>query len=1057
MSKKIFISYSHDSDGHKAWVTRLAHDLRKLGVEVIYDQDLELGTDLAHFMEVSITQADRVLMICSEQYVAKSNEMRGGAGYEKQIITGELLKNLKTTKFVPLIKQKKIIKTVPVFLSSRAYIDFSNEKSYEEKLQELYKDLSNPDSKSNTVQLKDIQADTSLKLQKYEKQFASVHGPFLKEIIPFSVEFNQKIIAYEKISEEISNISNIAILGPSGCGKSILARKIGLELFEANQIPILIDVKYYENDLLELIEAETSLLSNVSFDALANFCAINSKNLVFILDALNESTSAQRELLARQLRQISSQYSTRIIVTSQQTFSEFSAIKFVNLRVSEPETHLKKNIAQNASSTPLTEKTLELLAVAKTAFESKIIGKLNFKNKSFTSRFSLFDQYARELLEDHARDGVKALAVLGQSINDNLNFSLSINEFERLMDRNNISVETIKKLQIANLISRHEEKVSFGHELLLNAFCSEAVIRICNNNHQSLVEALSLPRHSDYKNMIIGAIEDVSTLELVLSKISDAKIVVDSIRGLCGETSHHWATKGMHQILKKLQEEVSTVQFKIDNKSLNNIASINNPNLNWTPQELAFADALSTVIVSGQFVEDFYSIISIIESSATKAHENLQEEAKVRNIGLKSSLFANCFVGFGSNLVFTKVFSDVQHSFRKSKNEQEVTKWISSKISSALSYGQLMFIIHLAASNSLYHFFSPLLPTLIKERWKYLPYHLKIEILHFVQFLHQLPDDEKKDLIVAIESIDTSNIMISTSVIDALKALGAIENDGYEKTVQAELEKVFSNPENADSWALAQGVYNAQFDHPYDEVYYKVIHELPPENHKLFLRAAIRHKSDFRFFVSTIIKDLIRLEDRDSAQYLVQWTELPPRPNPMPQDALQVFMVAHVAIGIFEYQLAPKEYNESDADNTLNALAEIYYLMNRKDLDSSEIKKFSKSAWNILNKHENGLALSTFFEFSRSYSMLDSTETKHFYENFPEETSEICRKAISNRSIQKENYFRWHNKDENISFGISLLGDLGNKSDISLLKTLVDDPEIGSSAIQAIRVLGEKK
>ena len=52
---KVFISYSHDSESHKAWVLKLATDLRDHGVDAILDEwDLKLGEDIVKFMEDSV-------------------------------------------------------------------------------------------------------------------------------------------------------------------------------------------------------------------------------------------------------------------------------------------------------------------------------------------------------------------------------------------------------------------------------------------------------------------------------------------------------------------------------------------------------------------------------------------------------------------------------------------------------------------------------------------------------------------------------------------------------------------------------------------------------------------------------------------------------------------------------------------------------------------------------------------------------------------------------------------------------------------------------------------
>jgi hypothetical protein len=69
---KVFISYSHDSQQHKDWVLRLATSLRRVGIDVVFDQSgLVPGQDIAAFMANGIQAADRVVMICSEAYVPR--------------------------------------------------------------------------------------------------------------------------------------------------------------------------------------------------------------------------------------------------------------------------------------------------------------------------------------------------------------------------------------------------------------------------------------------------------------------------------------------------------------------------------------------------------------------------------------------------------------------------------------------------------------------------------------------------------------------------------------------------------------------------------------------------------------------------------------------------------------------------------------------------------------------------------------------------------------------------------------------------------------------------
>src|SRR5882757_2268172 len=120
---KVFVSYSHDSPDHKAWVLKLASDLRAQGIDVILDRwDLVAGQDVSMFMQKGIEGADRVLMICSADYVQKAEAGRGGVGYERLIVTAEVVQSIDTIKFIPILRANNDSKKVPQFMGPRLYI-----------------------------------------------------------------------------------------------------------------------------------------------------------------------------------------------------------------------------------------------------------------------------------------------------------------------------------------------------------------------------------------------------------------------------------------------------------------------------------------------------------------------------------------------------------------------------------------------------------------------------------------------------------------------------------------------------------------------------------------------------------------------------------------------------------------------------------------------------------------------------------------------------------------------------------------------------------------------
>lgn len=139
---KVFVSYSHDTEQHKDWVLALATRLVANGVDIVLDQwDLTLGSDLPRFMEQGLSAAHRVLAVCTEPYVSKANAGRGGVGYEKMILTAQLMQDVTSDRIIPVIRSNSLTTPVPIFLSSRVYIDFRDDLAFEPKYAELIRDI----------------------------------------------------------------------------------------------------------------------------------------------------------------------------------------------------------------------------------------------------------------------------------------------------------------------------------------------------------------------------------------------------------------------------------------------------------------------------------------------------------------------------------------------------------------------------------------------------------------------------------------------------------------------------------------------------------------------------------------------------------------------------------------------------------------------------------------------------------------------------------------------------------------------------------------------------
>jgi len=137
-----FISYSWDDDAHRAWVAALAARLRADGVDVTLDQWHAVpGDQLPAFMERSIRESRYVLVICTPGYKRRSDERRGGVGYEGDIITGEVATKGNHRKFIPILRSGDATDAIPSWVQGKYFIDLRGEPYSQHQYNDLLSTL----------------------------------------------------------------------------------------------------------------------------------------------------------------------------------------------------------------------------------------------------------------------------------------------------------------------------------------------------------------------------------------------------------------------------------------------------------------------------------------------------------------------------------------------------------------------------------------------------------------------------------------------------------------------------------------------------------------------------------------------------------------------------------------------------------------------------------------------------------------------------------------------------------------------------------------------------
>lgn len=137
-TKTAFISYSWDNKDHEQWVMDLVIELRNNGVDASFDkyETQNKTTNLYQMMIKNMRDNNNVIVVLTENYAKKADNMQGGVGFETLLSLPDVQQN--PDKFIFLLRHKGRFEAVfPFHLRGFYAIDFSDDHQFNDKFLEL--------------------------------------------------------------------------------------------------------------------------------------------------------------------------------------------------------------------------------------------------------------------------------------------------------------------------------------------------------------------------------------------------------------------------------------------------------------------------------------------------------------------------------------------------------------------------------------------------------------------------------------------------------------------------------------------------------------------------------------------------------------------------------------------------------------------------------------------------------------------------------------------------------------------------------------------------------
>ena len=843
------------------------------------------------------------------------------------------------------------------------------------------------------------------------------------------------------------------IHGPSGCGKTLATRWLTGQLAQAGEGVLFVSAKDFAGSWARLLRREIALVTDTGAGELLRAFSDTGAPLRIVLDGVNEIGLA-RDPLLRSLRAMARKYDARVIVTGQSKKPDQLA-GITAFAFEAPSLDLKNRIAF-VGNNRVNGRVQDLLKAVASGFEASMAAEVGAALPVDSSRQLLVDQFIRHRLGVVQRTGSAGLRLFAKRLLETTSFSMNETIFDELMFEGGLASADIDTSMAARILVRRGGRVSFAHEILLNACAAAAYAQLAPEAGAKFAYLLEVPVLEPIATDIVSVIEDPNVVRTVLETTRNPTLLFDAAQGIAGPLAALAVGNLLDATKTAIGDEIERLRLSIVSDPRPSIDWEAGSLSTWDDAALARIETLARTIGAGDCVDGYFALCEAMDARLLEERQRLFEDAKAAGIhALRSEGFSLAYFGFGRQCGFTlltRAFSSGMFDL------VDRGKRFAPRDMLALTSGQLHFYLER-------HVFTPKdgvdemadgLARLIVARFRFEPYHVKLAILHAAGFVRWASRERIEALLDAIQAIDANreHIFVSTSIVDALRFLGGLDDSAEEARdgIRAELERASGDLEGDDVLDLALTVYVASFDHPYSNVYAEEFNALPDARRHIVVRRALStDAARTSMSLSWLVRELAAFGDPADAPVMEKFAGLPDHRNSFPQEEWAAFAMATRYLGRHGLDL-PDVVGESDAGRAIILIRSLVYAA-----DGGGVRLPSETIWAALNSLPAGVVIGCLAEMEaalREHDWLkqDALPRLSLSTAYPAQVLAAARRYLDDGG-EAVHFHRAYHRERGPDLAFTILEQFGDRTDLQRLRNLANAPRHARSALRALRKL----
>jgi hypothetical protein len=595
----------------------------------------------------------------------------------------------------------------------------------------------------------------------------------------------------------------VLLHGPSEFGKTLWARSTGAELAGVGEIPIWLATETCEMSFRTSLARAISPYTSLSPDELLRAAEAAGRTVVFIIDDLTRAPDDVRQAVLAGAQAVRLRHQTCGLLMTAQSTDAANSIPDTDIELLAPAGSERQALLDAYGAPGITDRCDAFRSPLELSLAAASAGTLPPE----ASAADLLDMHIDRLVagDDRLRSGIRAVARI---MHNSVMAAPRRPDLARELRRNYAMTATeLQTLWACPLLTVTHGRVSFRHERFEHFLAAESLV-LSTADAKTLARVLNRPSCALLRADAVALERDERRVGEILSACEHSDLLFAAATGRLGARA---ATVTETMLSDAL--DVACAQTTKGDATFDASAGFVFSG-QWSlpgvggPATQAHLAAIGRLLTHGRFVDGCARLLDHTDTLCAR----LLEEVRPASPAFADRIFAATYALGGQNMLpaTTLVRSAAEEAmFTRDRQETAEVALELIRDQDVEALGRLYVaaeFIHQATS-------SPILTEVIVRCLEARRYHLRLQGLRLAHDRgRSLDDRERQRVLDAIHALPTDNLAISSSIVEALSALGDLAPARTIDDIMEEIQVVLGMRDDPLGQKMAYRIISNQFE-----------------------------------------------------------------------------------------------------------------------------------------------------------------------------------------------------------------------------------------------------